>query len=268
MAEFAGRTGTIHYRNWVPGDPAALVVFFHGLGEHVGSYEPFAAALNAAGIAVWAHDHAGHGRSEGVRVLVNQIDDLLDDAQTLLSLARAAHPDLPLILVGHSLGSTVALLLTAERLNPAPDALVLAGSSAVQVPGAQNGLAALLATGIDPMDLRKDPGEMTRNTAYAQQIREDPLTWQGGVRWETLGALGSAAVRATAAVESGRLTMPVLFLHGEKDDLAPAVGARRAAALLPAARAVIFPDDLHNILNELDRDDVYRVLVDFVAARR
>ncbi|WP_246258244.1 alpha/beta fold hydrolase [Amycolatopsis anabasis] len=252
----------------MPEGPQALVVFFHGLGEHIGSYEPFAAALNAAGIAVWAHDHAGHGRSEGERVLVTRIDDLLEDAERLVALARAAHPALPFVLAGHSLGSTVAALLTAERLWPAgvrPASLVLAGSGLVQVSDVDNALAALLASGIDPWDLRKDPGELTRNEAYAQQVRDDPLTWQGGLRVETLTALGEAGVRLGDAVESRALPLPVLLLHGEADDLAPAAGARRAAELLPDARAVIFPHDRHNILNEIDRDEVYRVLTDFVA---
>ncbi|MFD4254309.1 alpha/beta fold hydrolase [Amycolatopsis thermoflava] len=265
MAEFAGVRGTIHHRHWTPEHPRALVVFFHGLGEHTGSYEPLAAALTSAGFALWAHDHAGHGRSDGERVLITAIDDLLDDAATLLGLARAAHPDLPLVVAGHSFGATVATLLTAERLLPSgtrPAAVVLAGSSIVPAPDAGGGLAELLASGIDPLDLRKDPGELTRHPGYAQQIREDPLTWQGGIRVETLAALAAAAERLPAAVSA--LDVPVLLLHGEKDDLAPAEGARRAAELLPDAEAVIFPDDLHNILNELDRDEVHATFVDFV----
>ncbi|ONI79689.1 lysophospholipase [Actinosynnema sp. ALI-1.44] len=267
MPEFAGSTGTIHYRTWVPDEPSALLVHYHGLGEHIGLYEPFAAALNEAGIAVWAHDQLGHGRSDGVRVLIDNVDHLLDDAETLLGLAKAAHPGLPVVLSGHSLGSAVATLLTAERLLPAhhaPTGLVLAGSSLVHVPGADSALVELLASGIDPMDLRKDPGEMSRNEAYAQQLREDPLTWQGGIRLETLQALGIGAARLSAVIESAVLDVPVLLLHGEKDDMAPAVGAREAARLLPNARAVVFPDDLHNILNEIDREDVWKVLVDFV----
>jgi acylglycerol lipase len=267
MPEFTGSQGTIHYRHWDPDDPEVLLVLYHGLGEHTGLYEPLAAALNAAGIAVWTHDHAGHGRSEGVRVLVDNIDHLLDDAETLLGLARAAHPDVPLVITGHSLGATVATLLTAERLLPthhSPRALVLAGSSLVHVPGADSALVDMLASGIDPMDLRKDPSEMSRDEAYAQQIREDPLTWQGGIRLETLQALGIAAARVSAVLESQVLDVPVLLLHGEKDDMAPAAGATAAARLLPDARAVIFPDDLHNILNEIDRDNVYKVLIDFV----
>ena len=256
---FAGAAGKIHYGHSEPAEPTALVVFLHGLGEHIGSYGPMFDTLTAAGIAVWAADHAGHGRSEGERVLVERVDNLLDDAAHLVKLARAQHPDLPLTLVGHSLGASVAALLAAER-DVRPAKLVLAGSSIV-VTGDQ-GLVALLSSGIDPMDLRKDPGELTRDTEYAQYVREDPLTWQGGLRPQTLMALAEAAPRLTAAVV--KLAMPVLLLHGEDDDLAPVAGAREAARRLPNARLVTFPLDRHNILNEIDRDEVYRVLIDFI----
>ncbi|WP_254896733.1 alpha/beta hydrolase [Amycolatopsis sp. Hca4] len=58
-AEFTGSRGKIHYGHWTPAEPQALVVFFHGLGEHIGSYEALAGALTNAGFAVWALDHAG-----------------------------------------------------------------------------------------------------------------------------------------------------------------------------------------------------------------
>lgn len=192
MAEFTGSRGKIHYGQWSPPEPDALVVFFHGLGEHIGSYQPLFDALTGAGFAVWAHDHAGHGHSDGERVLIESVDDLLADAATLVALARDAHPGLPLVVAGHSLGATVTTLLVGEdRLPDRPKALVLAGSSLV--PDAAGGLVNLLASGVDPWELRKDPGELTRHPSYAQQIRDDPLTWQGGLRLETLGALGAAA---------------------------------------------------------------------------
>ncbi|MFF0501481.1 alpha/beta fold hydrolase [Nocardia aobensis] len=259
-ADFPGATGSVHYRRWIPPRPRAVLAFFHGLGEHVGSYHPFAAALNSAGIAVWANDHAGHGRSDGERVLISSVDTLIDDAETLVGLARAAHPDVPLIVAGHSLGALVSALLVAERDVPAA-ALVLAGSSLL-VEG-ESWVLRVLADGVDPWELRRDPSEMTRDTAYAQQIREDPLTWQGGLRLETLGALGAVAPRIPAALDT--LTQPVLFVHGAEDDMAPVAGVHRAVAQLPDARAAVFPEDRHNILNEIDRDQVYRVVVDFIA---
>jgi alpha-beta hydrolase superfamily lysophospholipase len=195
-------------------------------------------------------------------VLIEDIDDLVADAHTLLDTARAAHPGVPVVLVGHSLGSTIATLLTQQT---EVAGLVLAGSSLLPVPGAADGLAALLASGVDPMDLRKDPGELVRDPEQAQRVREDPLVWDGGLRPQTLAALGAAGARTEAVITGGGLDhLPVLVLHGGADDLAPVAGAVELAERLPTARIVVFDEDRHNVLHELDREQVHAELLRFV----
>lgn len=271
---FSGTRGTVHYRRWRTSTrPEAVALLLHGLGEHSGQYVPLAEAATAAGVEVWAPDHAGHGRSDGERVLVEDISDLVADAETLLRAARAASPGVPVVVIGHSLGATVAALLVGEirgsaagpLADPAADVagLVLAGSSL----GGASGLQALLASGIDPMSLRKDPSELVRDPEQAQRVREDPLVWAGGLRPETLRALNAASARAAGLLADGGLDhLPVLLLHGEEDDIAPVTVARDVAARLPRGRIVTYPRDRHNILHELDRDTVHAELVRFVRA--
>lgn len=268
---FSGARGSVHYRRWRPAErPVALLFLLHGLGEHSGQYTPLAVTATASDIEVWAPDQTGHGVSDGERVLINDVSDLVHDAETLLRAARAALPGVPVVVAGHSLGATVAALLVGEIRgdtvdDPAADVsgLVLAGSSL----GGASGLQALLASGIDPMSLRKDPGELVRDPEQAQRVREDPLVWAGGMRPATLRALNAASARTAALLAEGGLDhLPVLLLHGEDDDIASVEGARAAAAALPRGRAVTYPLDRHNVLHELDRDAVYAELVRFVLA--
>jgi acylglycerol lipase len=273
---FAGRRGKIHYRRWsVPGQPVAVLVVLHGLGEHGGQYAPLAEAAADVGVETWVIDHAGHGLSDGERVLVSDVDDLVADADTFLATARAARPGVPVVVAGHSLGATVAALLVGE-IRRHPDGtdpaagvagLVLAGSSVLPSADAGNGLAALLASGIDPMDLRKDPGELVRDPEQAQRVRDDPLVWDGGLRPQTLAALGAAGARTRAVVTEGALDhLPVLVLHGGADDLAPVAGAVALAERLARGRIVVFDDDRHNVLHDLDRDLVHAELLRFATA--
>lgn len=257
MTFFDGRRGRVHYHRWSPpGPPTATILLLHGLGEHGGQYAPLAEKAAAEGVETWAPDHAGHGLSDGERVLIEDVDDLVADARTLLATAR---PD---VLVGHSLGATVATLLAPQAEIAG---LVLAGSSVLPVDGAGEGLAALLASGIDPMDLRKDPGELVRDPEQAQRVRDDPLVWDGGLRPQTLAALGAASARTAAVVTGGELDhLPVLVLHGGADDLAPVAGAVALAERLPRSRLVVFDEDRHNVLHELDRDQVHAELLRFV----
>lgn len=264
-----GRRGALHLHRWSPPHaPTGVLLLLHGLGEHAGQYAPLAAAAAAAGLETWAHDQAGHGRSDGVRVLVESIDDLVVDAETVLAEARRARPGLPVVVVGHSLGSTVACLLVGEIRTGGTDAaggdaaagvagLVLAGSSL-------GGGGPRLPPGVDPWELRKDPSELVRDPEQAERVRADPLVWDGGLRRETLAALVAAAGRTARLVEIGALDhLPVLLLHGADDDLAPAVGAVAVAGRLARGRAVVYPDDRHNVLHELDRHAVHAELLRF-----
>jgi acylglycerol lipase len=265
-SSLAGRRGSLHLHRWSPpGPPTAVVLLLHGLGEHAGQYAPLGEAAAAAGIETWAHDQAGHGRSDGVRVLVESVDDLVADAETVLGEARRTRPGVPVVVVGHSLGSTVATLLVGE-LRPDSESdpaggvagLVLAGS-ALRGPGF------VLPPGVDPWELRKDPGELVRDPEQAERVRSDPLVWDGGLRRETFTALSAARARTTRVIDSGALDhLPVLVLHGADDDLAPAAGAVALAELLPRGRAVVYPQDRHNVLHELDRHAVHAQLLRFV----
>ena len=100
-----GRRGHIHVRRWVPCvPPAAVLMLLHGLGEHSGQYAPLAEAAAEAGVETWALDQAGHGFSDGERMLVERIDDLVADAETLLGRITGARPRVPVVVAGHRSG--------------------------------------------------------------------------------------------------------------------------------------------------------------------
>jgi alpha-beta hydrolase superfamily lysophospholipase len=80
--------GELHIRTWERDDPQRIVVLVHGYGEHIGRYEHVAAALGESGAVVWGHDHVGHGRSEGERVLVTDFELLVDDLHGVVTAAR------------------------------------------------------------------------------------------------------------------------------------------------------------------------------------
>lgn len=274
-----GCRGHIHVRRWVPCVPrAAVLMLLHGLGEHSGQYAPLAEAAAEAGVETWALDHAGHGFSDGERVLVERIDDLVADAETLLGRITGARPRVPVVVVaGHSLGAAVATLLVGEirtgsvrpgigaaarPTDPAADiaGLVIAGSSLL------DGARALAVSGQASMPPRKVPSELGRVPEQTRRVREDPLAWDGALRPQTVAALTAAAARTRALVADGALDhVPVLLLHGAKDDVAPAPDAVAIAELPPRARVVVCPHDRHNVLHELDRADVHAELLRFVA---
>ncbi|MFH5232328.1 alpha/beta hydrolase [Antrihabitans spumae] len=152
MPFFDGAGGQVHYRRWQVQNPRAGMVFLHGSRQHSGQYHRFARGLNALEIEVWALDHLGHGLSEGVVGELAPIEDLAHNAALLIDIARRDQPDLPLTLMGHSLGAVTAVVALAKALTTQPVvAVILCGTtkSIARADVALPGPATLLVHGVD-----------------------------------------------------------------------------------------------------------------------
>lgn len=97
-----------------------VLIVCHGLADHAARYQRFAAFMAAEGYNVYAHDHRGHGTTTAKDAPIgrfaekNGADKVLDDVKAMRDMAAARHPNLPMILFGHSMGGLIALN-AAER---------------------------------------------------------------------------------------------------------------------------------------------------------
>ena len=97
------------YRVWLPDDePKAVVQILHGFGDHSGRWVNVENALVPAGYAVFAADQMGFGKSEGERDYADSYDQFIANEKTFFDLIRAKYLDLPIFLLGHSMGSVLA----------------------------------------------------------------------------------------------------------------------------------------------------------------
>ena len=108
---FAGAGGLeIYWQSWRAEVPVkAVVVIAHGAGEHGGRYRHVVERIVPAGYPVFAHDHRGHGRSEGKRAVIDRMANATADLDAFIARAREAEPAGPLILLGHSMGGCISL---------------------------------------------------------------------------------------------------------------------------------------------------------------
>src|SRR5262249_8446239 len=113
---FEGVEGVkIFTREWQPeDDPRGVVVISHGLNAHSGLYEWAAQQFTANGLAVYALDHRGRGRSEGERFFVKKFADWTQDLATFIDIVKAREPGLPVFLLGHSAGGVIACVYALE----------------------------------------------------------------------------------------------------------------------------------------------------------
>ena len=105
---------SLFYRRWTVPQPKGICLLIHGTAEHSGRYQHLAQALTAHGFSVWALDHRGHGRSEGLRGDCRSLEEFVEDLRLLAQQARIGMQRLPLLLVGHSLGGLIALSFCAR----------------------------------------------------------------------------------------------------------------------------------------------------------
>lgn len=285
----------VRYRRWLPASEVrATLQVVHGASEHSGRYSRLAGALTAAGMAVYGMDLRGHGRtaeSTGIGRLGGLgVDGVLSDVEALHLVMDERHPGVPRVLLGHSMGSIIALA-AAERNGADLVGLALSGpigvaphladsvtalEEAVAAGAGDHALDALGAfnESFEPARTRydwlsRDPEEVDAYIADPLSGDEMPLTAAYAAGVFAL-AVRAATPDAVAALPAG---LPVLLLSGEQDPVGgtDAVQVTALAQLfsergLPVEQHV-YPEARHEVFNETNRDEVTGDLLAWTAAR-
>jgi alpha-beta hydrolase superfamily lysophospholipase len=254
----AGTRGTLVVHTWDREDPRHVVLLAHGYGEHARRYDHVAAALVDDGAIVYAPDHHGHGLSDGERALVDDLDLGVDDLRLVAEQAAADNPGRPAVLVGHSMGGLIATRY-AQRFGDELAALVLSGPAV----GANPDLLALAE--MDPIpEVPIDPDVLSRDPAVGRAYADDPLVYHGPFRRETLLGFGAAIEAVASGPSFGAL--PTLWIHGAEDALVPVAHTRPAIEAVrgEAFEEKLYPGGRHEVLNEINRDEVIADVLAFI----
>lgn len=243
----------LHLHRWLPAaTPEAVVLALHGFNDYGASFDALAEALRADGIALYAPDQRGHGRS-GPRGLWPGRETLVADAVTALRLLQQRYPQQPVYLLGESMGAAVALLAATRPQAPRPAGVLLMAPAVwgervmpwYQRLGLSVGPA--VAPGLElPVRLARLLGNHpSDDEAVLEQLRADPQV-HDGARLDTLQGLAGLMDAALAA--SPQLPRPALLLYGEQDAVIPPEALCRMLAGLPADdgwRMVLYPGGYH-----------------------
>ena len=269
----AGSTGAgakLHVTHWLPdGLPKAVVLLAHGYAEHAGRYGYVAKRLTDAGYAVYAIDHWGHGKSDGTPGFVPRFSAFTDGMAELLTLVEVNHGDTPRLLLGHSMGGLISTLFLIDR-QAAFVAAALSGPAIV--PGAPPSrftvwISRFLSRFFPRLGvLALDANGVSRDPAVVAAYLADPLVYTGKI-----GArLGKEFMDSMAAAQAGtpKITLPILFQHGDKDSLASVAGSQYLFDHVGSADKTlkIYPGLFHEIYNEPERDAVLDDLVSWFEA--
>ncbi|WP_314408356.1 alpha/beta hydrolase [Streptomyces kroppenstedtii] len=253
-----GTRSSITAREWPRPRPRYVALLVHGYGEHIGRYEYVADVLHGHGAAVFGPDHLGHGTSGGERVLIEDFEDVVSDVHAVELLARETYPDVPVVLIGHSMGGLIAARY-AQRYGDGLAALVLSGP----VIGSWEPLQQLLA--LDPLpEVPIDPTALSRDPAVGRAYAADPLVWHGPFKRPTLEAFVRALDTISKSGDVG--TLPLLWLHGDDDRIVPPRASRAGVEELRGAEweERLYPGAQHEVFNETVKDAVLADVTRFV----
>jgi alpha-beta hydrolase superfamily lysophospholipase len=260
------------------GPTRAVVQIAHGIGEHMGRYAGTVEVLVAAGLTVYANDHRGHGLTARSASHLGEFGEggfelLVQDMVRLSDLASDENPDLPLILLGHGMGSFAAQRHVIDHSHEV-DGLVLSGSGAldglaraqVLAPAGSN----LLNAAFEPARTRFD--WLSRDPTIVDAFMADPLCFPD-LRPKAIASFLGTAPRLCdpVALRKIRRDLPIYLLSGSEDPVGQQLRGlhvlidRYRDAGLRDVSFDFYPGGRHEMLNEINRRDVQTSLLGWIS---
>lgn len=254
------------------GTTRAVVVAMHGFNDYRNAFEEFAQDATAAGITVYAYDHAGFGANPDAGYWPGR-DVLVNGALNKLATIKARFPDVPVYLLGESMGGAIAVITATEPgAAVRPDGVILVAPavwSSDQMPWyfypalrvasfvAPNYNFQSGAVDVQPTDNLDELREMAQDPLVIKTARIEPL-------FGTLQLMNEAVARAP------QLQGPLLTLSGEKDEIIPPFADKAWRAKLDGPRCtnVVYPEGWHMLFRDLQGERVRRDTIQWILTER
>jgi alpha-beta hydrolase superfamily lysophospholipase len=267
-----GGAGKLFYRSVTPaGAPWARVGLLHGYGDHCSRYLHFFRWLAERGVASHAIDFRGHGRSDGKRGFVKRWDEFLDDADALMEEAgmkKSGGP--PVFMVGHSHGALVLAMAAIRGLSKVRGTIFSCPyfKSGVRVPWYKMVLARVADRCAPSIAIRSglQPEWLCRDQELIEDSRNDPYGHHVATpRW----FLTMQEAQREVMERAGEFKLPMLMLVGKGDCIAvPEVAEKffeRAGS--KDKKILVYPQMLHEVLREREREEVFGEVLAWMRGR-
>lgn len=256
----SGGEAQLFIRSWRPSGPVrAVLAIVPGFNSHSGHYQWAAAQFTAMGLAVYAVDLRGRGKSTGLRFHVEHFDDYLADVQSLLDVARAREPGLPVFLVGHSAGGVIASAYTLAHQDELAGLICESYAFKVPAPDAVLSLVRWLSGPFPTLRVLKLPNkEFSRIPEVVSALNTDPLIANEKQTALTVAQMLVGIDRLKRGFPTLRL--PVLIAHGTADKVTVPAGSQVFDDNAGSAdkTLLLYKDHAHDLLNDVGREGVVR----------
>ena len=261
----------VFFQTWHPeGKPKATVLIVHGYAEHSGRYEYTAKFLTEQGFAVYAQDHYGHGKSDGIRADVPRFELFTADLYKLYTIAKNKEKN-NIFLLGHSMGGAIGTHFAITY----PDTLkglILSGPGirvTADVPPVLKTVSGIIAAVAPALPLVKfDFDGLSRDKKVIDAYLRDPLNYTGKAR-ARMGRELLRVEKLTGEDALAKIDIPILLLHGGDDRVVDPECSRIIYDNVSSKdkEIMIFPGLYHEILNSGEKDSILKTISGWIEKR-
>lgn len=252
---------SVFHQHWIPdSSPRAILLVCHGLNEHSGRYHHLAEYFSGKGFGVYGFDHIGHGKSDGTRSFVRDFPTFTDPILTCIDMIEERHPDVPVFLVGHSLGGLIGASFLIDHQEKVSGAIF--SGSLVMVPEYVSDLTIKIGAiiskiipkirliGIDKNGLSRDPQVVINYI-------NDPLVYNGKSTARISSVINDGI--SYVAEKGSSISKPILVLHGGQDRVCDPSSSTYLHNLVSSQQnqLIIYDELFHEIYNEPEQETVF-----------
>ena len=251
----------LYYQSWLPvKEPKAILLVVHGLAEHSGRYLNLVNHFVPAGYAMYAFDHRGHGKSEGLRGYVERFSYFLNDLKTFLDIVHTKHYSAKVFIVGHSIGGTIATAYAAHHQHEF-DGLIVSGATLKigdSVSPVHIALSRILSVLLPKMGVaRVNASAISQDKTVVNAYVNDPLVCRGKIR----ARLGAEIIKTMQILQHqmSEINLPILIMHGTADRLSEPKGSESLYEQVTSDDKTLklYEGFYHEIFNEPGREQVF-----------
>lgn len=244
-------------------NPKGVVIMNHGFSEHLGRYEHLARFLYNNGYNVIRYDLRGHGKSTSKRGYLSDYQEFIKDCDTIVDYAKFTFPNLPIVMIGHSMGGLVSVNYALKHQDKI-DRLVLSGPALYDLPKSKgiNGIALSVMGTLLPKFVISNPigDEICSVKEVVEANKSDPLV----LKKVSAGMLYQFLKKGASYIKEhqSEISLPLLILHGGDDIIVPQEISEsffREVTSIDKQR-IVYPGLYHEIFNENENNSIFETI--------
>ena len=254
------------YRIWIPSNAKQVLCIIHGHGEHSGRYDHLARFLCDEGMAVFALDLRGHGQSYGKRGHTPSYELLISEIEELMKAAREIFNDLPLFIMGHSMGGNLVANLIIENISKEISGFILS-SPWFKLAFEPDPIKLKLGRYMNNFwpsyreDNNLDINALSRDLKIINDHHADPLV-HGKISARLFHEINLAADRALK--NASKINLPGLVYQGDADSIIDYRTTQEFTEKNENIEWHLLKGVFHEPHNDLGREEVYLLICNWI----